>query len=77
MREERKIFIGGLSADTVEKDLKKYFTQFGQVIEAQVSITEAIVLAIFVVVLALTAFFRRASLRAAFIPFTELTGEDQ
>ncbi|WP_179506808.1 MULTISPECIES: hypothetical protein [unclassified Sphingomonas] len=38
---------------------------------------EAIVLAIFVIVLALTAFFRRASLRAAFIPITDLTGEDQ
>ena len=38
MREERKLFIGGLSPDTVEKDLKKHFTQFGQVIECQVLI---------------------------------------
>ncbi len=36
MREERKLFIGGLSPDTVEKDLRKHFTQFGQVIDAQV-----------------------------------------
>ena len=37
MREERKLFIGGLSPDTVEKDLRKHFTQFGQVIDAQVN----------------------------------------
>ena len=36
LREERKLFLGGLSPDTVEKDVRKHFTQFGQVIEAQV-----------------------------------------
>jgi len=35
-REERKIFLGGLSSDTVEKDLKIHFTQFGQIIDAHV-----------------------------------------
>ena len=29
-REERKLFLGGLSLDTVEKDLRKHFIQFGQ-----------------------------------------------
>ncbi len=37
MREERKLFLGGLSPETVEKDLRKHFTQFGQLVEAQVS----------------------------------------
>ena len=36
LREERKLFLGGLSPDTVEKDLRKHFTQFGQLVEAQV-----------------------------------------
>ena len=36
MREERKLFLGGLSPDTVEKDIRKHFTQFGQVVDAQV-----------------------------------------
>ena len=36
MREERKLFLGGLSPETVEKDLRKHFTQFGQLVEAQV-----------------------------------------
>jgi hypothetical protein len=36
LREERKLFLGGLSPDTVEKDLKKHFTQFGQLVETQV-----------------------------------------
>ena len=35
-REERKLFLGGLSRDTVEKDLRKHFTQFGQLIDVQV-----------------------------------------
>lgn len=36
MREARKLFLGGLSPETVEKDLRKHFTQFGQVVDAQV-----------------------------------------
>ncbi len=36
MREERKLFLGGLSLDTVEKDLRKHFTQFGQIVDVQV-----------------------------------------
>jgi RNA recognition motif-containing protein len=35
-REERKLFLGGLSQDTVEKDLRTHFTQFGQIIDAHV-----------------------------------------
>jgi len=35
-REERKLFLGGLSPDTVERDLRKHFTQFGQVVDVQV-----------------------------------------
>jgi len=35
-REERKIFLGGLSADTVEKDLRKHFEQFGQLADVKV-----------------------------------------
>jgi len=36
LREERKLFVGGLATETVERDLKKYFAQFGQVIDCQV-----------------------------------------
>lgn len=36
MREERKLFLGGLSPDTVEKDLRKHFIQFGQIVDVQV-----------------------------------------
>ncbi len=36
MREERKLFLGGLSSDTVEKDLRKHFSQFGQLVDVQV-----------------------------------------
>jgi len=35
-REERKLFLGGLSPDTVEKDLRKHFTQFGELVDVQV-----------------------------------------
>ena len=35
-REERKLFLGGLSLDTVEKDLRKHFIQFGQIVDVQV-----------------------------------------
>ena len=35
-REERKLFLGGLSLETVEKDLRKHFTQFGQLVDVQV-----------------------------------------
>ena len=35
-REERKLFLGGLSSDTVEKDLRKHFIQFGEIIDVQV-----------------------------------------
>ena len=31
-REERKLFLGGLSQDTVEKDLRKHFIQFGEIV---------------------------------------------
>ena len=34
--EERKLFLGGLSLETVEKDLRKHFTQFGQLVDVQV-----------------------------------------
>ena len=37
MREERKLFLGGLSPDTLEKDLRKHFTKFGQIVDAQVT----------------------------------------
>ncbi len=36
MREERKLFLGGLSQDTVEKDLRKHFGQYGQLVDVQV-----------------------------------------
>ena len=36
MREERKLFLGGLSPETVEKDLRKHFIQFGQIVDVQV-----------------------------------------
>ena len=35
-REERKLFLGGLSLDTVEKDLRKHFIQFGEIVDVQV-----------------------------------------
>jgi len=35
-REERKLFLGGLSQDTVEKDLRKHFIQFGEIVDVQV-----------------------------------------
>jgi len=35
-KEERKLFLGGLSLDTVEKDLRRHFEQFGQLIDVQV-----------------------------------------
>lgn len=35
-KEERKLFLGGLSLDTVEKDLRKHFSQFGQIVDVQV-----------------------------------------
>lgn len=35
-REERKLFLGGLDPTTVEKDLRKHFTQFGQLLDVQV-----------------------------------------
>ena len=34
--EERKLFLGGLAPETVEKDLRKHFTQFGQIVDVQV-----------------------------------------
>eukprot|EP00096_Caligus_rogercresseyi_P013511 TRINITY_DN6146_c0_g1_i3.p1 TRINITY_DN6146_c0_g1~~TRINITY_DN6146_c0_g1_i3.p1 ORF type:complete len:335 (-),score=133.00 TRINITY_DN6146_c0_g1_i3:507-1511(-) len=36
MREERKLFLGGLSPETIEKDLRKHFSQFGQLVDVQV-----------------------------------------
>lgn len=33
----KKIFVGGLSANTVVEDVKQYFEQFGKVSSAQVS----------------------------------------
>ncbi|XP_023345472.1 heterogeneous nuclear ribonucleoprotein D0 [Eurytemora carolleeae] len=36
MREERKLFLGGISEDTTEKDLKKVFSQFGTIIDCKV-----------------------------------------
>merc|ERR1712045_348879 len=36
MREERKLFLGGLAPETVEKDLRKHFIQFGQIVDVQV-----------------------------------------
>ena len=35
-REERKLFLGGLAPETVEKDLRKHFIQFGQIVDVQV-----------------------------------------
>jgi RNA recognition motif-containing protein len=34
--ESRKIFVGGLSWETTEDGIKKHFSQFGEVIHAQV-----------------------------------------
>ena len=31
MRQKNKLFVGGLSADTKEEDLRSHFMQFGQV----------------------------------------------
>ncbi|XP_040568298.1 uncharacterized protein [Lepeophtheirus salmonis] len=36
MREERKLFLGGLAPETIEKDLRKHFSQFGQLVDVQV-----------------------------------------
>lgn len=36
----KKIFVGGLSANTVVEDVKQYFEQFGKVSSAQVSTTQ-------------------------------------
>lgn len=36
MQECRKLFLGGLSYDTVEKDLRKHFIQFGHIVDVQV-----------------------------------------
>merc|ERR1712223_1251922 len=36
MREERKLFLGGLAPESVEKDLRKHFIQFGQIADVQV-----------------------------------------
>lgn len=41
MREERKLFVGGLATEVVERDLRKFFTQFGQVVDCQVSIASS------------------------------------
>ena len=35
-REERKLFLGGLSMDTVEKDLRKHFGEYGTMVDVQV-----------------------------------------
>ena len=35
-REERKLFLGGLAQETIERDLRKHFTQFGQIVDVQV-----------------------------------------
>ena len=37
MREERKLFLGGLAEETTEKDLKKTFTQFGTIMDCKVN----------------------------------------
>jgi len=36
MREERKLFLGGLAEETTEKDLKKVFNQFGTIMDCKV-----------------------------------------
>ena len=36
MREERKLFLGGLTEDTTEKDLKNIFKEFGTIIDCKV-----------------------------------------
>ena len=36
MMEERKLFLGGLSADTTEKDLMATFEQFGTIVDLKV-----------------------------------------
>eukprot|EP00088_Acartia_fossae_P035031 TRINITY_DN3603_c0_g1_i1.p1 TRINITY_DN3603_c0_g1~~TRINITY_DN3603_c0_g1_i1.p1 ORF type:complete len:489 (-),score=158.45 TRINITY_DN3603_c0_g1_i1:291-1757(-) len=36
MREERKLFLGGLAEETTEKDLKKTFSQFGTLMDCKV-----------------------------------------
>jgi len=36
MREERKLFLGGLTEDTTEKDLKTIFKEFGTIIDCKV-----------------------------------------
>lgn len=35
-REERKLYLGGLSRDTVEKDLRKHFIKYGMMVDVQV-----------------------------------------
>jgi len=39
--EDRKIFVGGISSDVTNDDLKGHFTQFGEVTQAQVKIDRA------------------------------------
>lgn len=36
MREERKLFLGGVAEETTEKDLKKTFAQFGTIMDCKV-----------------------------------------
>jgi len=39
--EDRKIFVGGISADVTNEDLQSHFSQFGEVTQAQVKIDRA------------------------------------
>ena len=36
MREERKLFLGGIAEETTEKDLKKAFSPFGTIMDCKV-----------------------------------------
>lgn len=36
MREERKLFLGGIAEETTEKDLKKTFSPFGTIMDCKV-----------------------------------------
>lgn len=69
--------LGGFTFAGLVMQLGNLASRFSAADAARRGEFEAIVLAIFVIVVALTCFFRRASLRAAFIPITDLTGEDQ
>lgn len=65
----KKIFVGGLSANTVVEDVKQYFEQFGKVSSAQVNTTELFFLPFKVCFEKQKCIEDWAQRRAKFLPF--------